>query len=140
QGGDDGFAFLLRESIVLKYPADFRHFLFGDLFNLAILARLLLLVVLGIAASGKVSPQAHGNGSRGNFRQSADDDETRIRDGPRQSCCKRERNREAVRHSDDHVADEIAGGEMQFTMNDSPINVSPLDVTASVSGPAESRR
>ncbi len=91
----------------------------GNLFYLAHFALAFAFVVLGIAARGQVSAEAHGDRAGSDFRQSGDHHDMAVIDRAGEAGGQRKRNREPVGHSDDHVADDFSCGEV-------PLNVGRL--------------
>jgi len=77
------------------------------------LTRALDGVVLGVAPSRQVPAQAHRDRSGRDLGEARDHDDPAAARA-REPGGQRERHREPVRHSDHHVADPIAGGEVSF--------------------------
>jgi len=77
QGGYHRSRFLLTKPIGFKYFGNFMRFLFGNLPNLAPLARHFQLIMFGIALRRQIPAQSHGNRSRGYLGESRNLDELR---------------------------------------------------------------
>ena len=82
QSVHDWSALFRRQAVGLENLADLARFLVRYFLDLAFLAQAFLFVVLGIAASGEVAAQAHGDRPGCDFRQSANYDQTGLWDRP----------------------------------------------------------
>ena len=62
------------------------------------------------------STQAHGDRPGRDLGEAGRGDDARLVDGPCQSCCQRERDRQTVGHPDDHIADGFRTCEMALAV------------------------
>jgi hypothetical protein len=72
------------------------------------------LVVFGIALRGQIATRSHRNRASGDFGQSRRNDDPRGVNRARQARRKSKRYGQAIRHSNDDVADGFRAGEMAF--------------------------
>src|SRR5208337_1031033 len=113
---DDWLGFVAGEAVVGEDLLDFARFFVGNLFDLACLAQALAFVVFGIGAGGEVSAQTHRDGACSDFGQAGDDDDTAVVDCAGDAGSEGEGNSEAVGHADDHIADDVARGEVALNV------------------------
>ena len=100
----------------MKTCCDFARFFVGDLCDFALFADALAGVMLGVAAGGEVSAEAHRDGAGGDFGKPGDDDEAAVVDRAGDAGGQGEGDGEAVGHADDDVANDFAGGEVTLNV------------------------
>ncbi len=77
-----------------------------------LLAGLLVGVMLGVAAGGKIAAETHRDGARSNLGEAGSDNKMRLGNGSGEASRESKRNSQAVGHPDDYVADGIASREV----------------------------
>ena len=113
ESGEYGSSGDAVDGVLLKDVVDFFFFVVRAINDLSFFALTFRDVVLGIATGGEIAAEAHGDGAGGDLGEAGyDDDASGGYSG--EAGGEGEGNGEAVRESDDDVADSLAGLEVTF--------------------------